>query len=150
MVTKTADALSDLYLADETAWLDSMAERIRAGRLDELDYAHLAEYLEDMAIRDRREVNSRLKVLILHLLKWDYQPDMRTSSWQASIMNQQDELEGLLESGTLRNHALASLATVYPKAVNLASAETTLPPSTFPAECPWTLDQLMSSEILGG
>ena len=70
MVVKTAAALVSLYEADETAWLDRMAELIRERRYEELDYSHLQEYLTDMANRDRREVESRLRVLLSHLLKW--------------------------------------------------------------------------------
>lgn len=148
MVQKTSTSLPDLYLADETAWLDAMAELIRAGRLSEVDYPHLAEYLEDMAKRDRREVSSRLKVLLAHVLKWVYQKKKRTPSWENTIFNQQDELKGLLEGGVLQNHAEELLPTVYQKAVKQAARETKLPPTTFPPECPWTLEQLLSDEVL--
>ena len=80
MIVKPTEKLADLYEADETAWLDAMAESIRKGRLDDLDYAHLAEYLEDMAKRDRREVKSRLTVLAAHVLKWQHQPKKRSRS----------------------------------------------------------------------
>jgi hypothetical protein len=69
MVLKITDSLAALYTADETAWLDAMAELIGTGRLGELDYLHLKEYLQDMATRDRREVSSRLRVLLIHVLK---------------------------------------------------------------------------------
>ncbi|MGZ3390191.1 MAG: DUF29 family protein, partial [Isosphaeraceae bacterium] len=65
----------DLYNKDETAWLDVMARLIAERRFGELDYEHLHEFLTDMARRDRREVLSRLKRLLLHLLKWEHQPD---------------------------------------------------------------------------
>lgn len=149
MVKKIAEPLSELYVADETAWLDAMAELIRAGRVSEIDYPHLAEYLEDMAAHDRREVNSRLKILLIHLLKWVYQKEKRTPSWAGSVVNQQDDLEDLLGKGVLRNHAEESLPAVYQKAVKFAARETSLPASTFPAECPWTLEQLLSAEVLG-
>jgi hypothetical protein len=148
MIRQNTDTLADLYLADETAWLDAMAQLIRGGHLVDLDYSHLMEYLQDMATRDRREVNSRLKVLLTHLLKWTYQKEMRTPSWVSTILNQQDDLEDLLESGVLRNHAEESLAAIYPKALKHAARETELPAETFPAECPWTLDQLLSADVL--
>jgi hypothetical protein len=71
MIQQAAAPLSELYEADETAWLDAMADLVRQGRLEELDYAHLAEYLTDMARSDRREVESRLTTLLEHLLKWE-------------------------------------------------------------------------------
>src|SRR3954470_9132237 len=105
--------LGQLYEQDETAWLEAMADLVGRGRLDELDTAHLSEYLTDMAIRDRREVYSRLVVLLAHLLKWDHQPDKRTGSWRATIRHQRLELRMLLESRTLRNHAETVLAKAY-------------------------------------
>lgn len=149
MIRKTTESLPDLYESDETAWLDAMAELVRAGRLGDLDYAHLAEYLEDMAKRDRREVVSRLRVLLVHVLKWIYQKEMRTPSWSASVLAQQHDLEDLLEGGVLRSHAMESLAANYQKAVKEAGRERKLPAATFPAECPWTLDQLLAAEVLG-
>src|SRR5215210_6289947 len=108
---------SVLYEQDETAWLEAMSELIRQDRLDEVDYPNLAEYLADMARRDRREVESRLTVLIAHALKWAHQPDHRSGSWRSTIIEQRQELEGLASRGVLRNHASAVLADVYRKAV---------------------------------
>jgi hypothetical protein len=149
MIAKPKESLAVLYEADETAWLDTMAELIRERRLDNLDYGHLAEYLQDMARRDRREVSSRLRILLVHVLKWTYQKEMRTPSWQTTVFDQQAELEPDMEGRVLRNHAEESLAEIYQKAVKYAVKETKLPVETFPAECPWTLEQLLSSEVLG-
>ena len=149
VVRKSAEILTDLYLSDETAWLDAMAELIRAERFDELDYPHLREYLEDMAIRDRREVKSRLAILIAHVLKWTYQKKKRTSSWRGTITVQRQELLDLTEKGVLRNHAEKILAKAYVDAVEQATSETGLPADTFPDDCPWTLDQLLSANVLG-
>jgi Domain of unknown function DUF29 len=147
MVRRTAEVLPELYEEDETAWLEQMAELIRAGRLDELDYSHLSEYLTDMARRDRREVMSRLVVLIAHLLKWDHQPGMRTNSWRGTIVSQRHELVDLLESGVLRNHAAEILPKAYANAVQQAAADTGLPESTFPAECPYSLEAILSDPL---
>ena len=149
MIGKTADPLPDLYESDETAWLDTMANLIQEGRLSDLDYHHLAEYLTDMANRDRREVSSRLRLLLTHVLKWIYQQNMRTPSWRNTVIEQQDELEDLVTKGVLRNHAEESLSAIYQKAVKYAARETGLPAESFPSQCPYTLDQLMSSDILG-
>jgi hypothetical protein len=148
MVQKSTPTLADLYEADETAWLDAMAELIRHGRVADLDYPHLMEYLEDMAKRDRREVSSRMAILIVHVLKWIHQSEKRTKSWQRTVVVQRQELARILQSGTLRNHAEAVLAEAYADAVEQAAAETGLEEETFPATCPWTLDQLLSPDIL--
>ncbi len=146
----TAQLLSHgvLYEQDETAWLEVMAELIRLGRLDEVDYPNLADYLADMARRDRREVESRLIVLLAHALKWVHQPSHRSASWQATIIEQRQELEGLVSRGVLRDHAEAVLKEMYSKAVERASAETGSPAESFPNTCPYTLDQLLSADLL--
>jgi hypothetical protein len=125
-----------------------MSEMIRLGRLEDLDYTNLAEYLADMARRDRREVESRLTTLISHVLKWSHQPEGRSRSWQVTIVEQRQELEELLSRGVLRNHAQAMLPKSYAKAVERASAETGLAASTFPEECPFSLDQLLSASVI--
>jgi len=130
-------ALSEL---DETAWLEATADLIRHGRIEEVELETLAEYLTDMAKRDRREVFSRLVVLLSHLLKWHYDPERRSGSWRGTILEQQRELRQLLESGTLRNHAIAVFADAYADARKQAAAETGLARATFPQECAWDLD----------
>ena len=137
-------SLSELYLEDETAWLDSMADLIQSGAYSELDYANLREYLTDMARRDRREVESRLVVLILHVLKWVSQPRLRCRSWQSSIIEQRQELTRLASRGVLRNHAEAVLDEVYSEAVERAVAETGLEVSDFPEECAYSLSELLA------
>jgi hypothetical protein len=136
--------MAELYVEDETAWLEEMAARIDAGAHSDLDYASLREYLTDMAKRDRREVRSRLLVLLLHALKWEQQPDHRSGSWKGSILVQQSELRDLASGGVLRTHADDVLPEAYIDAVRAAAAETGLPVSTFPADCPWTFDDLLA------
>ena len=148
MIATPQPKLSVLYEADETAWLDEMAEIIRSGRTDELDYEHLAEFLTDMANRDRREVTSRLRVLLAHLLKWVYQPGKRSGSWHVTILTQQTELLDDVQSGVLRNHALEVLALAFAKAVTFAAAETGLNETSFPRECPWALDEIVSPDFI--
>jgi hypothetical protein len=142
------DALPALYERDETAWLEAMAELARDGRAEDLDLSHLAEYLSDMARRDRREVESRLVVLLAHLPKWVHQPAHRSRSWRATVIEQRQELNRLAGRGVLRNHAEEVLAEVYPEAVERAAAVTGLSLDRFPAECPYTLDQLLAVELL--
>lgn len=148
MIQKAVTVLADLYEADETAWLEAMAELIQQGRCNDLDYHHLQEYLTDMARRDRREVESRLIVLIAHVLKWLHQPEHRGKSWLGTIIEQRQELSFEVERGVLRNHAEQVLAKAYTKAIERAIAETGLPVETFPRECPYTLEQLLSADLL--
>ena len=140
MVQRTPVATATLYEVDETAWLEATADLIRNGRLNEVDLNNLAKYLTDLAKRDRREVFSRLVTLLSHLLKWEYQPDRRLGSWRGTILEQQRELRQPLESGTLRNHAIAVFADAYADARKQAAAETGLARTAFPEECGWDLD----------
>jgi hypothetical protein len=147
MIQRGEPPVAQLYEADETAWLEAMAQLIQQGCLDELDYSHLAEYLNDMARRDRREVMSRLTTLLVHTLKWVHQPDQRSRSWRGTIIEQQQELSELAASGVLRNHAEAILTHAYAKAVERASVETGLAAESFPGECPYKLEQLLSPDF---
>ena len=150
MATMEAPSAATLYEQDETAWLDAMSELIRLGRFDALDYPNLAEYLTDMAARDRREVRSRLVVLLLHLLKWEYQPDKRTHSWRTTVLNQRQELAVLASRGVLRVHATEILGEAYNDAVELAASETKKSREAFPTDCPYSFDQLLVIELPEG
>ena len=148
MVTRSpTPSVSELYETDETAWLETMAGFVRERRLNELDYVHLAEYLEDMARRDKREVLSRLALLLAHLLKWKHQPEKRSSSWRVTIETQLQELMELLESGVLRNYAEEILAKAYANGIRLAIADTGLPAGSFPAICPYSIESLLDLEL---
>ena len=145
MPEQTTLSPPSLYEQDETAWLEQTASLVAQRRFDEIDREHLSEYLADMARRDKREVLSRLVVLLTHLLKWDHQPDHRSNSWLGTIVTQRRELRQLLESGSLRVHARDVLSQAYQHALEQAAAETGLELILFPTECPWTLDDLMAA-----
>jgi hypothetical protein len=147
MAVRTVEWLPALYEGDETAWLEAMADLAGDGRAEELDLPHLAEYLSDMARRDRREVESRLVVLLSHLLKWIHEPTHRSRSRRATVVKLRQELNRLAGRGVLRNHAEAILAEVYLEAAERTAAETGLAPQSFPAGCPYTLDQLLTIEL---
>jgi len=136
--------LVDLYETDETAWLEIMAVLVEEGRFEELDAIHLSEFLTDMARRDRREAFSRLVVLMTHLLKWEFQQDKRSGSWESTIMQQRLEVRLLLESKTLRNHAVEILNDAYDEARSQAVKETGLEPEAFPQTCPFTIAELIA------
>jgi hypothetical protein len=138
--------LADLYEADETAWLEEMSRLVAERRFADLDAEHLSEYLCDMAKRDKREVLSRLTVLLAHLLKWEHQPEQRSNSWRGTILTQRHELEDLLESGTLRRYAGEVLPKAYRNAGRQAAVETGLPDDRFPAECPFSLERVLRDE----
>ena len=139
--------VSDLYLEDETAWLELMSDAASRRDSTALDWQHLSEYLRDMSIRDRREVKNRLALLLSHLLKWEHQPSRRSGSWKATILIQSQELADIAGSGVLRKHAETVLFDAYKRAVKFASAETALPLSSFPTTCPYSLEDLFDIDL---
>ncbi len=147
MSTAQANDLKLLYEQDETAWLEQSVRLIREGHLADLDYENLSEFLEAMAKRDRREVESRLAVILAHVLKWTYQPENRSRGWLATIEAQRHELTLLLRSGTLRNHAEAELESAYRAGVRQAAAQTGIEANAFPPQCPYSVQELLAIEL---
>ncbi len=132
-----------LYETDVVAWAEAQAEALRAGRFDELDLENLAEEIADVAKREAQAVESHLETLILHLLKWRYDPDHRSRSWEGTIRVARHKIAKLLrDSPSLRPRMPALLEDAYPDARVRAGVETGLPEATFPTACPFTLDQI--------
>ncbi|EGV17318.1 DUF29 domain-containing protein [Thiocapsa marina] len=143
-MTPDADYDRDFY-----AWIARNVALLRAGRVAEVDAEHIAEELESMGKRDLRQLRSRLQVLTMHLLKWQFQPDLRSKSWLATIDHQRDEIESLLlDSPSLRSSLDDALTMIYPKAVRDASRESGLHETAFPNTCPYTLEEILSPGFL--
>jgi hypothetical protein len=146
---KIATDRPGLYDEDFFEWTRRNAESLRAGRIDQADIEHIAEEIEDMGKRDLKELNSRVQVLVMHLLKCQFQPAMRSQSWTSTIVTQRIEIEAdLKQSPSLKRKVRTGLPDNYAKAVRRAVAETGLPPGHFPAECPFTVDQILDPEFL--
>lgn len=140
-----------LYERDFVFWCEETARLLRAGRFSEIDIENTAEEIESMARSDKRQVRSRLRVLILHLLKWERQPDKRKVGWEKTMATQREEIQDLLEeSPSLRPMLGEAIAKVYPRAVEKAVEETRLPATAFPSECPYTPEQIMDRNFLPG
>ena len=134
------------YDTDFYEWTQHQAAALAAGHVSELDLANLAEEIESLGKRDRRSLRNNLKVLLMHLLKWRYQPEMRQTSrsWESTIIEHRDRIEVISDdSPSLRRQIPAILAGAYPRARRLASSETGLPLETFPGMCPWTVEQIL-------
>ncbi len=138
---------SDLYEVDEHAWIAAQIAALTEGQLNRLDCDHLVQYLTEMTIRDRRELRSRLTVLLHHLLKLRLQPDRLTRSWVMTIIEQQSEVRSIIESiPSLGRQAEAIATEAYPDAVRRAARETGLAHQRFPAVSPWTLHEALIFE----
>lgn len=130
---------------DMHAWATQNAEWLRQGRLADIDITHIAEELDSMGRSIKRELNSRLRVLLAHLLKWRHQPQRRGTSWRLTIRNQRTEIRELLEESPSLNAQVQDLfIRQYREARELAALETELPETTFPTECPFTLEETLS------
>jgi hypothetical protein len=137
------------YDEDFFAWTEEQARLLRAGELAEIDALNLAEEIECVGRSDRREIRNRMVVLLMHLLKWRYQPDARSSSWLGTIRDQRDEIESILEdSPSLRPVIGEVLVRAHRRARQKASQETELPEEAFPAECPFTPEQILAEDYL--
>lgn len=136
---------STLYDRDFYAWANEQAGLLRAGRLADADIAHIAEEIESMGKSEKRELVSRLAVLLLYLLKWRYQVARCGRSWQNSIEVQRIRLEAhLRDNPSLKSVLGEAIADAYRVARLEAETETGLDRTAFPATCPWSFDQMMA------
>ncbi len=135
-----------LYEQDFYRWTQEQAALLKAGALSQLDIENLIEEVESMSRSEKREMVSRLAVLIMHLLKWDFQPELRGRSWELTIEEQRGELFDVLEdSPSLRPQLIETIEKAYRKAVLQAVRETGLSKSTFPETCPYSIEQIMGN-----
>jgi hypothetical protein len=142
---------TELYEEDFHAWANQQAELLRAGKISEADIEHIAEEIESMGKGEKRELASRLNVLLLHLLKWQYQPGRRGASWQATIRVQRRDLAvHMKDNRSLKAVLPEAIEQAYGNAIIEAGAETGLLESTFPATCPWSMEQLMDLDFWPG
>jgi len=137
------------YQKDFYSWTCEQAELLKAGRFNELDVFNLIEEIETMGRSEKRELESRLTVLLVHLLKWQYQPTRRGRSWQLTIQEQRLEFFDVLNDNTgLKPQLQALLTHSYQKAKIRASKETGLDTDAFTSACPWSFAQLMDDAFL--
>ena len=138
-----------LYESDFYRWTKQQARLIKERRFDELDLDHLAEEVEDMGKHEPRSLTSHLKQLLMHLLKWQYQPERRLRSWRDSIILQRADAKQVLDENPSLNPRIPELyQKAYRQAFPLAIRQTELPKNTFPPECPWRFDEVMLDDFL--
>ena len=133
-----------LHDQDFFAWANEQAALLRARRLPEADIDHIAEEIESMGKTEKRELVSRLEVLLLHMLTWQFQPDRRGKSWTNTIRVQRNRLKTHLAGNpSLRPQLPAAIEAAYENARIEASAETDLDETLFPEACMWSSGQIM-------
>jgi len=140
---------SAAYEEDFYAWIQEQAKLLRSGQFARVDVENVAEELESMGRSDKREIDSRLEVLLMHLLKWHIQVRQRSPGWSGTIREQRRRIAKLLrESPSLRPVLPHLIPEAYMEARDKASQETGLPEVMFPVECPFTPDQIMAEDFL--
>lgn len=136
---------------DFAAWTAEQAENLRAHTTDRIDWVNVAEEMENLGRSERRALGSHLRVLIAHLLKWNYQPERQGSSWRFSIENARSEIQELLtEMPSLRSYLSTETERQYARAKRLAVAETELHRDAMPENCPYSLEQLVDPGFYPG
>lgn len=140
--------MNTLYDSDFYAWTQEQAKLLRQQKWESVDIANLIEELETLGRQERRELKNRLGILLGHLLKWQYQPELRGNSWLATIREQRREVETLLqENPSLKPYLGEVIQKAYASGLDLAVRETNLPYATFPEICPYTLEQALDNEF---
>jgi hypothetical protein len=139
------------YESDIVAWAKEQARLLRTGQFSSLDIEHIAEEIEDVGKSEQRELESRMAVLVAHLLKWSVQPPRRGSSWVATIKTQRAGIARRLRKTPSLKASLSDAdwwADVWDDARTQVAAETQIPFDRLPADCPWSVEQILSLEFL--
>jgi hypothetical protein len=142
--------LADLYDRDVALWAERMVRLLREGKFTELDLEHLIDEVEDLGRRERDRLLSSARLIVHHLLKWQFQPEKRSRSWVKTIQRELVNLEAYLENTPSLQRFLEQewLTKVYGIARKDAAIETDIPLSTFPPNCPYTWAQLLNLDFL--
>ena len=133
-----------LYDRDFYAWTQEQAALLKSGQWDRLDIPNLVEEIEALGRQERRELVNRLGILVGHLLKWQFQPQQRSKSRIATIIEQRQEIQELIaDNPSLKSYLVEAIEKAYQKGILLVAKETPLSLDDLPAQCPYTLDQVM-------
>ena len=132
------------YHQDFYGWTQEQARLLKEGRINEIDLENLLEEIESMGKSEKRELESRLEILLMHLLKWLYQPNFQGKSWELTIREQRAKtIRHLKENPSLKAKLVESFGFAYEDARMWAARETGLSLDIFPESCPWSFEQVI-------
>jgi len=138
-----------LYDTDYLQWIETTVEKLQSYDYANVDWENLIEEIADMGRSERRSLKSNLIVILVHLLKWQFQPEKRSGSWEGSIIEHRRPVkEALDDSPSLKSYLEKILAECYAQAVKQAKAETGLSVESFPLNCPYQLPEVTNNEFL--
>ena len=133
---------------DFYGWTQAQTNLLRDGKMEALDVTHLIEELEDMGKSQQSQLQNRLEVLMIHLLKWLYQPEFQGNSWKNTIEEQRVRITKHIKKNPSLKHGLDEVfSDAYEYARYGARRETGMRLEAFPTECPWTFEQAMNPEF---
>ncbi|MCK5517470.1 MAG: DUF29 domain-containing protein [Desulfobulbaceae bacterium] len=136
------------YESDFYKWSLTQSGLLREGKLSDADIEHIAEEIESMGKSEKRELISRLEVLLMHLLKWQYQPSRRSTSWKNTIRVQRYRIVDHLEDNPSLNSKLDEIMIkAYKRARIEAATETGMDVEAFPEQSPYSFDETMERII---
>lgn len=139
------------YEDDFALWSAEQAALLRAGKLDRVDTENLSEEIESLGDSHKDEIESRMVVLLAHLLKWQFQPGARSNSWRATILEQRSRItKRVKRSPSLRPYPALIVPEEYPTARLFASGDTGLPETAFPQNCPYPIEQILDPDFFPG
>ncbi|MCF7970404.1 MAG: DUF29 domain-containing protein [Methylococcaceae bacterium] len=142
--------MSQLHEQDFYAWTQQQVHLLKDDQLDKIDVAALIEELESTGAREKRELLSHLEMLLMHLLKWQYQPERQGKLGEFTIQEQRDRIrDHLSENPSLRNpdSLERGLIKAYHYAVRKAVYDTGFKVSHFPTDCPYSLEQILDMDF---
>jgi Domain of unknown function DUF29 len=148
MTANLQSAQASLYETDYVRWVETTLEHLKAKDYASVDWANLLEEIEDMSRRERQSLESNLVIVLLHLLKWQYQPEQRGNSWKGSLVEHRRHIrKSLKASPSLKPYLQECFDEAYGDAVEQAAAETGLVLALFPVVCSYTMEQVLDSDF---
>ena len=136
------------YEQDFYAWTQEQSELLRLGKWENLDIENLVEEISSLGKQQKQELRNRLGVLIGHLLKWQFQPELRGKSWRATIRGQRDEILDILqENPSLKPYLDEAVQKGFRQGINLVLRETPLDLIDLPSVCPYAIAQILDLQF---
>ena len=133
---------------DFYGWAVSTAQLLREKKMNEVDFDNIIEEIEALGVSEKHQIINRLSLVISHLLKWQYQPNIRGHSWVYTIKEQRDQARFHLEDNpSLKSRLNEILSRAYTLGVSKAAKDTSFDKKDFPKDCPYTFDQVMDDNF---
>jgi len=140
---------NQLYEQDFYLWIETTAQQLKEGRFSELDLDNLIEEIETMGRNQKDALESNLIIILVHLLKWQYQPNKRSRSWESSIFEHRRRIKKAFKnSPSLKPYFREVFNECYQDARKQASIETGLSLKVFPLESPFNIDEVLDEDFL--